>query len=253
MSEALVEYNKKQNVMAVGNSAIDVIRAIPDMSSQKLHKLFVTTLEAERAMFVIRGAAAYEMYVRAVDQGKEFTKTKGNGVDAMITEIAKEAGIDSKTLYKDFKIFELFGDELVEKLATAPESILPREFYAIAAQTSATAKEEPTAVLEYFNTQREVTGGYFTDHARRDIKRFNEGMSVEDCEKLDAEERIEAVSKKKEKKESLPKEQMVNLPILASQTNIKYSKAILSKYGTFSLWFDKKCRDEFGAPEELND
>lgn len=250
-TEALVSYDPFNSHIQVGNSVKDLIASLPKLNNEELKSLFINTVDAERAMFVVRGATAYELYKRALKEGAEFSKAKGAGVDSLLNSIAAEVGIDGKTLYTDFKVFEEFGGWLTEQLTTAPETIMPREYYVLAMKTTNMAIEPPSEVLRYFQEQREVTGGYYTDHARRDTKLFNEGKSVEEVQLLDAEFRMEKVAekgKKKAPKKVAEKETM--LKIVASEQNINWYRQIIEKYSSFNAFYERKCMEEFGLPEE---
>lgn len=244
---ALVTYDGKKNYLQVGAAVQDLIASLPSLNDKQLRSLFQNTVDAERAMFVVRGAAAHEIYKRAVADGQKFDKTKGNGIDTLINEVAKEVGIDGKTLYSDFKVFDEFGGYLIEQLTTAPDTIMPREYYVLATKVSRQAQELPMNVLEYFQEQRESTGGYFTDQARRDTKLFNEGKTVEQVKKLDAETRIEAVSGTKTKAAKLPKEHYATIKIVATKQNVDWYRQIIDTYGSFEEWFKRKCKEEFGG------
>lgn len=251
-SNSLIAYDPKTSYMQIGNSVKELIASLPSMKTEQLTNLFRNTVDVERAMFVVRGATAHELIKRAIEDGKKFDKTKGNGVDTMINEIAKEVGIDGKTLYADYKVFDEFGGWLKEQLTEAPDTIMPREFYVLAMKTTTMAQEPPSEILNYFQEQRESTGGYFTDHARRDAKLFNEGKTIEQVKQLDAEQRIEKVAEKNSgaKKAQVPAERYASLQIVASDQNINYCRKILEKYASFNEWFERKCKDEFGAADE---
>lgn len=249
-SGAIVSYDAKANHLQVNSSAVQMIENMKNLNDSQLLSLFSNIVNSEKAMFVVRGAAASELYSRAMEAGKDFNKTKGGGVDALVNEIAKEVGVDGKTLYADFKVFQEFGGLLIEKLATAPDTILPREFYVLAMKTTHAAKELPSTVLGYFEEQREATGGYFTDHARRDAKLINDGKTVEEVKKLDAKERKDKIAGKATKAVNLSGPREANVKILATEQNITWYDMIITKHGSFEAWYVKKCKEEFGETDK---
>lgn len=253
-TEGLVTYDPFSSHVQVSNKVKDLIDSLPRLEDKELTELFRNTVDAERAMFVVRGAAAHEIFKRAADDGQKFDKTKGGGVDSLINAVAKDVGIDGKTLYADFRVFQEFGGLLVEQLTTAPETIMPREFYVQAMKTTTLSQELPSEILKYFQEQRESTGGYFTDHARRDTKLFNEGKLIEEVRKLDIDNRVARVSDSKDNPGVLnkPKDKIMTIPIAASPENIAYGRLIIDKYSSFSEWYRRKNLEEFGVVEESN-
>lgn len=245
---SLVHYSSANQHIEVGgqdSGAVKLIERLSSMNSRDLMKVVEGTVYAERATFVMRGAAAYELVKRKLREVEKFNTTKGAGIDSICNTLAKEVGIDGKTLYKDYRIFEEFGDRLVSTLRDTPERILPRELYAVAVCADPLLSS-PTEVLDYFEEQREVTGGYFTDHARRDIKRVNEGIPLEEIRDLDGIERINKINEKKDR--ALPAERTTNIKILASPENNWLISQIIEKHASFSAWFALRGKEEFGSP-----
>jgi len=250
--EPIVGYDPSNGGLSIGESVGKLVASLSEMSDEQLKQMFASALDSERALFVVRGAIAHELYRRATADGQEFDKSKGGGVNALIAEIAKDVGVDAKTLYTDFKVFEEFGGLLLEQLTTAPEALLPREYYVLATKTTRQAQELPMSVLEYFTEQRESTGGYFTDHARRDTKLFNEGRTVDEVKKLDAAERKAHIAGKgKDKAPAQAKESFVTVNLVNNPQNLDWFKLVVEKYGTFSEFFTRKCREEFGDTVDL--
>lgn len=235
---SLVSYSSKNQVVSAGgegSGAIQLIERIQGMNSVDLMKIVEGTVNAERVTFVMRGAAAFELVKRKLREATKFSKLKGAGVDTICNELAKEIGIDGKTLYKDYRIFEEFKDRLIETLQSGPERLLPREMYAVAV-----GAEDTHEVLDYFEEQRETTGGYFTDHARRDVKRLNEGMTLDEVRELDGVERKAKAGKT---------EKMVTLQLAATEENNFYVAQIIEKHASFSAWFTMRAKEEFGTPK----
>ena len=110
--------------------------------------------------------------------------------------------------------------------------------------------EHEQILVRYFQEQREATGGYYTDHARRDTKLFNEGKSVEEVTILDAENRIEKVAEKGKKLPKKVAERETMLKIVASASNIAYYKKIIEKYSSFNAWYERRVLEEFGTLTE---
>lgn len=243
---SLVHFTSKNNYVEAGgrnSGAAQFIERLPAMNSRDLLKVVEGTVNAERVTFVMRGAAAFELVKRKLREVEKFTKVKGQGIDTICNTLAKEVGIDGKTLYKDYRIFEEFGDRLKALLVDTPERILPRELYAVAVCANSELTT-PAAVLDYFEEQREATGGYFTDHARRDIKRINEGLTIDEIREMDGLERIEKVN---EKKERMPDgDKTTSLKIVASVEANYYMRQIIDKHASFSTWFLTRAKEEFG-------
>lgn len=246
LEQALVAYNPLHHAMQLGRSVVDVIQSIPQLDDDQLKGLFSNTVQVERGLFAIRGAAAYEIVKRAKEQGQKIEKTKGNGVDTLIADVAKDVGVDAKTLYTDFCVFEEFGGDLMLDLTESPESILPREFYTTAVKCRTLAAESVGDILLYFKERRMTTGGYFTDHARRDAKLFNEGRSVDEVRQLDEEARVAYVKGKNKPASKVEKIKTANVPIHQTAQNVEWIGKIVQQYGSFNVWFESKCEDEFG-------
>lgn len=249
--DALISYDPFSSHVQVGNSVRDLISVLPKLDDLALVEMFRNTVGAEKAMFVIRGATAHEIIKRAEDAGKKFGKTNGGGIDSVINEIAKDVGIDGKTLYADYKVFEEFGGYLTEQLTTAPEAIMPREYYVLAIKTGM-SQELPMSILEYFEERRLSTNGYFTDHARRDVKLLNEGKTIEQVMEMDATNRAEIVADKNKKApaktgSSAPIEKTLSVSLPDNAQVKSWYKQILAKYGTFESWYTRKCTEEFGT------
>lgn len=242
---SLVHYSSKDQLIEAGgqnSGAIKLIERLQSMNSRDLMKIVEGTVNAERVTFVMRGAAAFELVKRKLREVQKFNKLKGAGIDTICNTLAKEIGIDGKTLYKDYRIFEEFGSRLIATLGDTPERILPREMYAIAVGVDKETND-PEEVLDYFEEQREATGGYFTDHARRDIKRLNDGMTLDEVREQDGLERIQRISNAK-----APNEKMATLQIAATKDNNWYLSQIIEKHASFSSWFTMRAKEEFGEP-----
>lgn len=247
---SLVTYNAEKKYMQLGSNVKKYIEHLPDMTDAQLMNAFGDAVNMENAMFIIRGATAYEIFKRVKDEGRKFSKVAGEGIDAVINEVAKTVGIDGKTLWVDFKIFDNFGEYLTELLETTPEKILPRVFYEQAAKTENADQCTPKEVLDYFEEQRE-TFNYFTHHARRDSAKINSGMTITQVKAEDVAEREEAVNADKPKaKKAKVEPHTIALPIAATEANDQYLRKILDKYSTVQSWFDKKVREEFGDVEQ---
>jgi hypothetical protein len=243
---ALVRYDPAdQNIIAWGpqSGAIGLIQSLKSLNMEQLNRVFTTAMDAERTMFVIRGAAAHELVSRQV---KKFTKEKGQGIDTLMRELAKDTGVDGRTLYKDYLIFEEFGAFLTNLLATNHERIMPREYYALAVNVSVSVPITPMDVAEYFEEKRQATGGYFTDHARRDIKQLNQGASIEEVSTADSVERMDAVNNPKERKQAVAQEKMIPLKVVASPQMFWLIERIVETHGSVGNYLTRRGTEEFG-------
>ncbi len=253
-SFALVTYDNKNHAMQAGgmnSGALDFIRSLSKQTYEQLLGTFTTAINSERVMFVVRGATAHELYVRACSKEKrEFSNKLGGGIDTFMKEISKEVGVDAKTLYKDFQIFDVFGETLMEYLADSPDRILPREFYALACNTSENVTTSKMETLEYFEMKREQTDSYFTDHARRDIKLINQGVSIMEVSEDDNKARAEALAGVKKTNQTKTKDKYVSVNIVANHENDWLLREVIKKYGSVSTFFTKRAKEEFGdAPK----
>lgn len=158
-------------------------------------------------------------------------------------------GIEGPTLYKDYRIFEEFGGRILEYMVAAPEKLLPREMYGVALHTNNNPGFTTLDVLDYFEEQREATGGYFIDHARRDSKKINDGMTINEVREQDMNARLELIEKRKLREPSI-KEPTTKVDVPATPESNYYMLKIIDKYASFSSWFLQKALEEFGKPKK---
>lgn len=257
---SLVTYDKSNKVIESGGynrQAIALIMDVPTMSDEDLKQMFTTTNEARRLMFVVNGAISYEIYKRACDRGETFTTRKGEGVSELFRDLSVSSGLELATLRDDFRIFDEFGIELVECLAVSPDRIMPREFYCLAVRTP-----NPQETLRYFEEQRDSVT-YYVAHARRDTKKFNEGLSVAEVRRQDLAEREVAVqvarlsatseaelwSDADEPTVTPTVERSFQVSLPSNQISEYYVREIVGKYGSFRNWFFHRAAEEFGEAE----
>jgi hypothetical protein len=246
-----------KGLVQIGRSAIDLIKEMSNMPDRDLQQLLRGSIEVERALWVVKGSAAHEVVKRATSEGSQFSKMKGMGLDSLIGQVATELGVNTYTLRDDYKAFAEFGNYIKEQLVESPEALMPREFYTLASKISdTTAKVTPYEVLQYFEEQRMAMGGedkftYYTDHARRDLKLFNQGHTIEQVRKLDGQARSEKVAKNKNA-DSVTQVRTINVQITTSDANQHWVRAIIEKYGSFTVWFEKTAKAEFGKFKEGN-
>jgi hypothetical protein len=246
-----------KGLVQIGRSAIDLIKSMPDMPDRDLQQLLRGSIEVERAMWVVKGSAAHEVVQRATKEGSQFSRMKGMGLDSLIGQVATELGVNTFTLRDDYKAFAEFGNYIKEQLVESPESLLPREFYTLASKISdTTAKVTPYEALQYFEEQRMSMGGedkytYYTDHARRDLKLFNQGHTIDQVRKLDGQERTAKVAKNKNA-DKATQVRTINVQITTSPANQHWVRSIIEKYGSFTAWFEKTAQAEFGKFKEGN-
>jgi hypothetical protein len=246
-----------KGLVQIGRRAIDLIKEMPDMPDRELQSVLRGSIEVERAMWVVKGSAAHEVVKRATSEGSQFSKMKGMGLDSLIGQVATELGVNTFTLRDDYKAFAEFGNYIKEQLVESPESLMPREFYTLASKISeATAKVTPYEALQYFEEQRQAMGGedkftYYTDHARRDLKLFNQGHTIEQVRKLDGQARSEKIANKKNP-DSVSQVRTISVQITTSEANQWYVRAIIEKHGSFTSWFEKTAKAEFGKFKEGN-
>ena len=250
-SMALVSFDGGAQQLSISNSAVRIIADIKDMSDEQLVNMFSSVTTVEQSAFVLRGAAAYELVERAKAAGAEIqARQAGKGVDSLLDAIAKQVGVKKATLYDDWRIFSEFGESLVEALAVAPDTILPREYYSLALKTSQVTWVSPLSMVKYFSDRREAGFAYYTDHARRDVKLVNDGFGVPELIANDNAERQAAIDGKKEPAKKKVNEKFVAVQLLASHANDWYLTQVLKKHGSFTAWFTNKCKEEFGdAPK----
>lgn len=252
---ALVQYNEQNNYIDISRSAAGLIDKIHGCDSEGNHligdtqlvELFKQFTSLENAAFVLRGAAAYEIVVRMESDGREFSTTAGNGVDSVLVDLTRQTGVKKTTLYEDYKIYRHFKDKMIEQLKTDPDQLMPREFYRLSLQTADVSWASPHETLEYFEEQRDTGFHYTSDHARRDVKRINDGLSVDEVKELDAEERMAAVEGRKTR--SAPKK--VNEPLMSVQISATremewYISKIMDEHGSVNAWILRRAKEEFG-------
>lgn len=240
-------------------NAIRLIRELPKMVDEELKQVFTSVNEARRLMFVINGATSYEIYKRASERGETFTTKKGMGISELFRDLSMSSGLDISTLRDDFRIWDEFNVVILDYLANIPERILPREFWLLAVKAP-----NPQATLKYFESQRDSLS-YYVQHARRDTKKLNQGMSLDQVLKEDIEERAEYLAGLGSEQSSVltpanadstdtdttdttasksPKLVTVGLP--ETPETLYYVRQIIEKYGSFSGWFSIRSKEEFG-------
>jgi hypothetical protein len=257
-SMSLVTYSTESGMIesSVHNmNAIEMIKKLPSMPDEKLKDIFTSAAEARRLLFVINGAASHEIYKRASERGETFTTKKGQGISELFRDLSLSSGLDLATLRDDFRIWDEFEVILLDYLANFPERILPREFWLLAVKTPA-----PQTTLQYFEMQRDSVS-YYVQHARRDTKKFNQGLGVDQILREDLEERAQAmadmaaakaegapepVSSGEKAEAEVRKEKLVSVGLPENTETLYYVRQIIEKYGSFSGWFLIRAKEEFG-------
>jgi hypothetical protein len=115
------------------NELMTLLPSISQMDDAALVKMAINALYLERFAFVLRGVCAAELRRRipvrlAGGRGKQ--DREGLGIKAQTTRLAKEIGINLKTLDTDARISETFfkrGETMLVR-----EDCLPREYYVVA-------------------------------------------------------------------------------------------------------------------------
>lgn len=234
-------------------SLIDRIHAI-DTDGQKvidddaLVDLFQGAIAAESAAFVVRGAAAFELVERAEKQGQAFTTTKGNGVSTVIQDVVRRTNVKTQTIQEDFRIYQLLSSDMTRCLREAPETLLPRELYRMATQIENVTWATPLELVDYFREQRESLT-YTSDHARRDVKRVNGGMTIDEVREADAQERADVLAGNKSARLSQANAKMLTLRISKNPRNSRLYEKIINTHGSFDSWFTRRASEEFGEDE----
>lgn len=131
-------------VEQVNELMASVSLSISQMDEAELVKTAINALYLERFAFVLRGACAAELRRRipvrlAGGRGKQ--DREGLGIKAHIARLAKEIGINIKTLDTDARISETFfkrGESVL-----VHEDCLPREYYVVALSAP-----DPLAAIE---------------------------------------------------------------------------------------------------------
>jgi hypothetical protein len=240
------------------NNIIQLISEMPKMIDDDLKRVFTSTNEARRLLFVVNGAASYEIYKRALSRGEEFTTKKGRGVSELFRDLSMQSGLDITTLRDDFRIWDEFGVVLLDYISNYPERILPREFWLLAVKTP-----NPQSTLQYFEEQRDSVT-YYVSHARRDAKKLTAGKTIEQVLREDLEERAEAIiemsaaaaSSQLEAKpmhgEDSParRDRVVTVGLPETEETAFYIRQIIDKYGSFSGWFLTRAKEEFGGVDD---
>jgi len=250
----LIQYNAASTSLSVSGRAATLVNVIHGtdkdgkklMSDDQLKRLFGSVVETEKAAFVLRGAAAYEIVLRVQEAGKEFNTEAGNGVDTVLRGICKEVGVERQTLQEDFRIYKQFGKQLVEDLGNSPEALLAREDYRLALQVQDTTWCTPDEMLDYFREMRQSTLAYGKDFARRDVKRVNGGMNIDEVRKADLKEREAALKEAESGKKKTVKERMMNIQVVVSDQMQYVVDKVQGKYGSMSSWILKMGKQEFG-------
>jgi hypothetical protein len=251
---ALVNYNAKGTALSISTKAATLVNQIhgrdkdgnPLMGQEDLIRLFGSVVETEKAAFVLRGAAAYEVVVRAEAAGADGTTPDGTHVSQLLSDVAKQVGVDKPTLMEDYRIYKEFGAELVEQLGNAPEALLGREYYRLALQTASSTWTTPKEVVEMFNNQRDAVT-YSTSFARRDVKRINDGMSIDEVIAADKKEREATAGAVPSRAGTTVKAKMMNIQVeVSDQMNFIISK-VNSSGSNMSNWILRKGKEQFGA------
>lgn len=142
-----------------------LLKEIPDLEDQTLEGFMSSVSMAERRLFLLRGACAFERIERVAGRvpGKPVvTKKKQTGKTKLIAEMAGAIGVSAKLLARDVQIVSTFfpgGQPIL-----ARENGLAREYY-----VTALAAPDPVAALGTA-VEREAPADFsraeFRDHVR---------------------------------------------------------------------------------------
>lgn len=254
-STMLMEINHSQLSVSKGAvTLIDRMHAIDEhgartMSDDDVVDIFMSTVMAEAAAFVIRGAAAYELVERAAASGQRFTTTRGGGIDSVLVDIVKRTGVKRATIYEDYKIYDRHRSDMLTSLADNPDNLLPRELYRLANQVESTTWATPQDMVDYFREMRDSGFAYTSDHARRDVKRVNSGMTIDEVREADIQEReqvIEEIAASESVRVAVAKIPTLTVRLTVKDNTQRYVDRIIEHYGSFDAWFDRKTSEEFG-------
>lgn len=247
---ALVSYDARGTSLSVSHQAATIINLIHGtdkdgnklMPDDKLKAFFGSVVETERAAFVLRGAAASELIDRLEALGAESNQTEG--VNTALREVAKDAGVDVGTLREDSRIYKEFAEDLVELLAANPERILGREYYRLALQTGNVTWASPREVLNYFQEQLDSLT-YSSSFARRDVKRINDGMTIDEVRAADLKER-EAALGTPSRAGTTAKAKMLNIQVEQSDKMQWVISQVLKTGSNMTNWILRKGKEQFG-------
>lgn len=131
------------------NELMTLLPSISQMDDAALVKTAINALYLERFAFVLRGVCAAELRRRipvrlAGGRGKQ--DREGLGIKAQMSRLAKEIGINLKTLDTDARISETFFKR--GETVLVHEDCLPREYYVVALSAP-----DPLAAIEIAQTK----------------------------------------------------------------------------------------------------
>jgi hypothetical protein len=251
--QAIAVYAPKNTDLAITSGAVQMIKDIETRDDDELVNMLRGLSMTETAIWVVLGAATFEIIERAQKEGFRQQRVAGGGLNAFVNDVARETGVDWNTLWQNYKIYSEFRVELRDLLEKSPEQILPKEFYKQALRAPV-----PAHALNYFVEKRAaLSGSYNMLHAKRDADKAIDGKKFKQIDSEDIKERNEAVKAKantKKAKETLKastkeaKVEMIPLQLHPTDDNVWRIQQIVEKYTTFEQFFIKACDEMVGVP-----
>jgi len=160
------------------------LQLLPKMSDRKIISTAIFAGELEVQAYLIRGACAAELRNRFTNKlvgGRGKRDKKGVGVQARMTSVAHEVGVDLRTLLTDIRIYRTFFEAAPERIRElACECRLPREFF-----VTALAAPDPQAAIEMAAAKRSDPT-YTRQQYRADVRAMK-GRAKEDGAELKTE------------------------------------------------------------------
>lgn len=155
-----------------------LLREISSKDDEHLIRIAVKAQRLERLAFLVRGMCASELrrrHPRRLSGGRGKRDSLGLGVQAQMTRLAKEAGVDRRTLETDARIKDTFFPVISETTFEHMPS-LAREYYVVALsapdplvalKTAVEMRSEADFTLRQFRAEvrllKNVTGTSPTD------------------------------------------------------------------------------------------
>jgi hypothetical protein len=179
-----------ENLFDDANRVADInerfIKALPSMDIEQVFETARYARGFERAAYLLRGACAAELVERAtrLAGGAGKRDVDGTGVRATVRRLAKEAGVDARTIDQDYQIYATFyaPRKTVDEtsiVSSEPPVGLTREMHVLALKA-----DDPHVALELFATKAADDSSYTAVKAAADLAKLKTGTSAKTLEDI---------------------------------------------------------------------
>ena len=165
--------------MYIGQSGIkNAISLVPKMNNEQRLEVAREATVHSNLSFLLRGCCAYyivKSQVQPLPGGNGKKDEEGVGVIAQMAKLAKEIGVDGKTLGIEARIYEQF---FKDKVDIEDSDLLPKTFY----EAALSAKDSPQEAVELAQDKRSTNPNYTAKDFKNDVVALNGGATTEQLE-----------------------------------------------------------------------